>query len=571
MGQTFSPDLLPPGGISLTRARHRSSNAALTTARYHGRSSGRSFQDEYEVEYGTVLGRGRHTTVVCAHGRINQRSCAVKMFHTQAMREEGKSLMAAEVEIHLTLDHPNIVRLYDVYEGKDDTVYMVMEHCAGGELFTELAAQGFYSEERAAEATRQMLDAVCYLHSHGVAHRDLKLENFIYADAAKRTLKLIDFGFATVWDGSHMMQAACGTPDYVSPEVLNGDGYTSQCDMWSLGVLVFMLLCGRAPLYAERREVLHGKIRRGQVDWKQLAKHGTVSTEAMDFLRSLLVVDPERRMDAQTAMFHPWLVKMKAGTEESIRILPSIFRSLKQYAYGPPLRRAVLQLVAQQLSEEEAQGLTELFLSLSRSGRGTISLEQLRENVDPQMRLFAVLDVNQDGQVHYSEFLAASLSSLPSLREEVLRAAFEKLDGARTGCPGSEELWTVFDDAFEGVDAEALLRDSTKYGVGLGEGIDFEAFKRIVEGAEVAGSPCFEDLPHAVDFVPAPMSPCERLVFQGKEVLSCSSDSSPRSTGTPGSARRARPAAWLLRSKAAFEKPSIRLARFPGRPFGSPV
>merc|ERR1719191_2650584 len=179
---------------------------------------------------------------------------------------------------------------------------MITECCEGGELYFRLQKRGVYTNNDAADATRQMLRAVGYLHSHNVVHRDLKLENFLYespADSAQ--LKLIDFGFAKIWDPSTLMMASCGSIAYVSPDVLLGKGYTSKCDLWSLGVIVWMLLVGYPPFHGDEK-VMMKKIKSGQADWSHQKRWKPVTEDAIDFVRQLLAKDPDARPDANAAL-----------------------------------------------------------------------------------------------------------------------------------------------------------------------------------------------------------------------------------------------------------------------------
>merc|ERR1719215_476798 len=141
--------------------------------------------------------------------------------------------LKAEVENYLSMDHPHIIRLYDVYESRQE-LFLVMECAEGGELFARLVEKKRFSEAEASDALRQMLLALNYIHSHGIVHRDVKLENFIYDRHGH--LKLIDFGFSKMWAASanENMGDSLGTLAYAAPEVLQ-ENYTSQCDMWSLG------------------------------------------------------------------------------------------------------------------------------------------------------------------------------------------------------------------------------------------------------------------------------------------------------------------------------------------------
>merc|ERR1719181_1759331 len=181
-----------------------------------------------------------------------------------------------------------------------------MECLDGGELYGRLAQMKVFPESLAAETTRQMLRAIGYLHSHNVVHRDLKLENFLYQSDEKSQLKLIDFGFAKVWDPSTLMMSSCGSIAYVSPDVLTGKGYTDKCDLWSLGVIVWMLLAGYPPFHGDERTMMT-KIKSGQADWSHKSRWKPVSEEAVDFVQKLLKKDPDQRPDAQEALKHAWL------------------------------------------------------------------------------------------------------------------------------------------------------------------------------------------------------------------------------------------------------------------------
>merc|ERR1719253_1495711 len=170
---------------------------------------------------------------------------AVKAFKMSSVTGEKKTQLLAEVEIFLCMDHPHVTRLYDVFESEDQ-LHLVMECMEGGELFDRVTELKRFGESDAADAVYQMLLALNYIHSHGIVHRDLKLENFLYDKPGSSHLKLIDFGFSKIWDPNVKMHVSCGTLSYVAPEVLDKD-YRSQCDLWSLGVVTFIILAGYMP------------------------------------------------------------------------------------------------------------------------------------------------------------------------------------------------------------------------------------------------------------------------------------------------------------------------------------
>lgn len=537
---------LRPQAVSLEKARSLSSNAAVTSARYHYSRPGRKMVDDYEVD-GHVLGQGLCGDVVLVRSRIDRRRYALKTIRKEQVAPPKLKQLTAEVEIYLSLDHPNIARLHDVYETEND-VCLLTECCEGGELYFRLQQRGVYTNEDAAEAARQMFRAVGYLHSHNVVHRDLKLENFLYeSEDDVSQLKLIDFGFAKVWDPSTLMMASCGSIAYVSPDVLSGRGYTNKCDMWSLGVIVWMLLAGYPPFHGEEK-IMISKIKAGQADWSHKGRWKPVPREAIDLVKQLLDQDPERRPSAQIALRHPWLQTVQPGAAVLSR---EALRSMRRYADASKLRRAVLQLLAQELAPDETRELRELFLAIDKSNEGTISLRNLKDAIrsgcgarSPARRLkvpeehgsnlpsarspsaaismpsspvgsaisdaptsegspmsparalrrapsvvldelFGLLDCNGHQRIYYSDFLAATMEVRQRLREEAVRATFCRFDRDSSGFICVKDFRAVLGETFEGVDVEELVSQADPRGRGE---IDFQAFVQVLEDSDAVPS-----------------------------------------------------------------------------------
>ncbi|CAJ1406377.1 unnamed protein product [Effrenium voratum] len=497
--------------ISLDRAKQMSFNAASTHARYH---NGRKLEEDYEVNFKKVLGEGCSGLVVMAKGRHDGRKYALKRIHKLKVQAKVLKQLTAEVEIYLMLDHPHIAALRDVYEN-DSEIALLTECCEGGELYSRLSSSGTYAEPDAAEATNQMLLAVGYLHAHHVVHRDLKLENFLYETTeANSCLKLIDFGFAKIWDPSTLMMASCGSIAYVSPDVLKGEGYTSKCDLWSLGVIVFMLLVGYPPFHGSEKD-MRTNILAASVDWSHKSRWRKVSEDAVDFVKCLLTREPSQRMDVAEALSHRWI---KARNTKGRR--PSLdkecLRSLRHYADTSRVRRAVLQLLAQELAPEETKDLRDMFLSLDSTGEGTISLSELKQAIrgeeepvseasgnspkspkTPAARLrraksevigslFEVLDANGDEQVYYSDFLAATMDVRKQIRQEAVLSAFNRLDADGSGSISAEDLRKVIGETFEGVNVELLVREADAACKGE---LTFQDFLGLLEATDASVSP----------------------------------------------------------------------------------
>jgi len=205
----------------------------------------------------------------------------------------------------LEVDHPHIVKLYEVFESKKN-VYLVMELLEGGEMFDRIVKQGNFSEALAAYAVVQILNALIYCHSKGICHRDLKPENLLYCSKEEKSKLVIgDFGLAKKCR-DNPMKTCCGTPQYVAPEVLAMQPYTTKVDCWSVGVILYILLCGYPPFYADTHPRLYAKIKEGKFRFDKDDWHG-ISDGAKDLVKKLLAKDPAKRYSAREAKGHPWL------------------------------------------------------------------------------------------------------------------------------------------------------------------------------------------------------------------------------------------------------------------------
>jgi len=225
------------------------------SGRYHRLP--KKMEDDYEVSQ-KVLGSGYNGVVRMGTSKLNKATrVAVKAFKLAGLQGDKKQQLESEVEIFLCMDHPHVTRLFDVYESSD-TLYLIMECMDGGELFDRVTELKQFSERDAADAVWQMLLALNYLHSHGIVHRDLKLENFLYDQKNSSHLKLIDFGFSKVVDPNAVMRSSCGTLSYAAPEVLNMK-YTQKCDLWSMGVIAYILLSGTMPFEGSEEQKMKAR------------------------------------------------------------------------------------------------------------------------------------------------------------------------------------------------------------------------------------------------------------------------------------------------------------------------
>jgi len=241
----------------------------------------------------------------CTH-KVTGQKYAIKIIDRQAMGDTNEVALQREIAIMQKVNHPNVIALRSVFEDKKH-VYLVMELVTGGELFDKIVERGNYSEADAADLTRVIVEGIGYLHSLGIAHRDLKPENLLLRNKNTATeVKIADFGLSRMINEQAMMKTACGTPTYVAPEVLTNTGYVPGVDMWSIGVIAYILLCGFPPFYGDTIPEMFEQIMAGKFDYPN-EYWGNISKNAKDLISQLLVVDTKKRLTAEQALLHPWL------------------------------------------------------------------------------------------------------------------------------------------------------------------------------------------------------------------------------------------------------------------------
>jgi len=262
-----------------------------------------SITDKYIIQ--EELGRGAFSIVKLAIEKETGTKYAVKMINKSSVGQDLVRLQT-EIDILKKVQHPNIIAMKEIIDTKN-CLFIVTELVTGGELFDKIVELGSYSEKDAANLVSKMVSAIDYLHEINIVHRDLKPENLLLKDINSISeVKLADFGLSKIVSQKVMMQTACGTPGYVAPEVLQAKGYDKEVDLWSIGVITYILLCGFPPFYNEKLQLLFEQIMRADYDFPE-DYWSEVSNDAKDFIKKLLVVDPKKRMTGKEALKHPWL------------------------------------------------------------------------------------------------------------------------------------------------------------------------------------------------------------------------------------------------------------------------
>eukprot|EP01118_Nematostelium_gracile_P002192 TRINITY_DN1241_c0_g1_i1.p1 TRINITY_DN1241_c0_g1~~TRINITY_DN1241_c0_g1_i1.p1 ORF type:complete len:497 (+),score=186.11 TRINITY_DN1241_c0_g1_i1:111-1493(+) len=288
-----------------------------------------SIEEKYELK--KIIGRGAFSVVKEGIRKASGKKYAVKCISKKLIDKKELALLEREIDIMKKLQHPNIIQLMEVIDSPD-TLYLVLEFASGGELFDAIVNKGSYSETDAAKIIRQILEAIQYVHNHGIAHRDLKPENLllIQNDQNEDRIKIADFGLSKDF-GEEQLQTSCGTPDYVAPEVLMGDPYDMAVDIWSIGVISYVLLCGFPPFYGDSQKELFENIMSGTYDFPD-PEWTDVSDQAKNFIKKILVVDPEKRYNAEQALNDEWIKENTGVTKKDLRRLESFsVKKFKEY------------------------------------------------------------------------------------------------------------------------------------------------------------------------------------------------------------------------------------------------
>ena len=443
------------------------------------------FSNVYEM--GKMLGRGLYTGVyLCEHRRTRQRR-AVKIIYKDQVDKEilASGLILREVEIQKTLDHPNIVRLLEFFEDKNH-YYFVQEYCAAGELFDVVIAKKKLSEKEAARYMEQLASAVSYIHSRNIIHRDIKPENILLTEEGE--LKLIDFDTAILMDVARQVTGSVGTAFYMAPEVLRKGTYNEKCDVWSMGVVMYILLSGQPPFGGYTGKDIIRNVARGEYiltgpTWD------SISREAKDLIRKQLCVSPHKRISAQDVYLHPWIQNQTWQICEADRSL--VFNNLRRFNSSTKLKEAVHTFICTHIiGSQELKRLSDMFKAYDHDADGVLSPRDLLtqfesllphdEAVREVERVMKHVDTDCNGFIDYTEFVKANLDRQFLLSKANMQLAFTAFDKYGTGFITVEELkeWLANGTLLEDDHWSAVLDQLGLHGHGL---IDLKVFEKILE------------------------------------------------------------------------------------------
>ena len=449
-------------------------------------SSPGNIRDFYRFE-SVTLGEGTYGFVRVATKLSTQERFAIKVVPKKRIKK--MEVLTREIAVMKQVDHPNIVKLYETYEDAR-YIYLVMELCEGGELFDKLIEMGHFTEQQAVLLFSQMLSAVAYLHSRNIAHRDLKPENFLFANAADfGSLKLIDFGLAKTVTPNDHLTTKTGTCYYVSPEILKGQ-YNEKCDIWSLGVILFMMLSGYPPFDGSSDREIIESVKKAQYAFDEDIWF-TISPSAKDLISQMFEVDLNTRTTAEAALRHPWILGNDIEPASPVRV---DLLQLDSYQKSNQFRKTVLNFMATQCSTNELSDIIRNFKKIDTNHDGTLSINEFkealttgtsisRENVE---NIVNSIDTARTGTIDLTEFVAAMLDKRVYLNEEKLWQAFRRFDIDKTGSISAEALRKVVEgESSSSSDIgiwQEMIREADLDGDGL---VSFEEFVQMMERASI--------------------------------------------------------------------------------------
>ncbi|KAM7267128.1 hypothetical protein ACFE04_009294 [Oxalis oulophora] len=436
----------------------------------------RKLSDEYELSP-TILGRGGFSIVRKAKKISSAVHVAVKTLKrsstttiTSSTRNSiisdalltNEILIMSKIVDHVS-PHPNVISLLDVFEDDRSGVHLVLELCSGGELFDRIVKQARYSEVAAAEVVRMIANGLSAIHEVGIVHRDLKPENCLFVDDEPGSnLKIMDFGLSSVQDGfNDPVVGLFGSIDYVSPEALSRGVVTCKSDIWSLGVILYILLSGHPPFIAQTNKqkqqmILSGEFSFYESTWKK------ITSSAKELIKRLLSVEPGMRPTAKELLEHPWIIGDSAKQDQ---MDPDIVSRLQRFNARRKLRAAAIASVwsstiflktkklrsllgAHDLKEEEIENLRVHFKKICAKGDNATLTEfeevlkamNMLSLIPMAARIFDLFDNNRDGTVDMREILCGFSNLRNSRGDDALRLCFQMYDTDRSGCISKEEV-----------------------------------------------------------------------------------------------------------------------------------
>ena len=444
------------------------------------------------------LGDGSYGTVYLAMNIITKAKVALKKIKKVKENEIDDLEIKNEIDILKKLDHPNVVKIIEFYS-TDDAYYIITDYCQCGELYNQIKHR--YNENQLAVLFYQVFSGLCYLHTNNIVHRDLKLENILITEIEldEQTqrkyfwIKIIDFGTAKIFEKNKSEKAIVGSSYYIAPEVLK-KAYNEKCDTWSAGVLLYMMLVGRAPFDGKDDEEIIENIEKGQFN-RNHRKLLAASREIQDLVSKLLEVNPVIRLSAAEALKHAWFKKFNAKSLymniEEKKVMKYLKR-LMNYEINTKFEQMVLAFIVHNIPpSKESKDILKIYRVFNTNDDCKLTQCELKEGLlkyfdksevnDEKINdIFLLLDGANHGYIEFEEFLRACIDKKKILCDENLVYAFNFFDKDNSGKITVDKVKIAFsesnvsEEVFQNILREVCLNEEGA--------LDFTEFKDMMLG-----------------------------------------------------------------------------------------
>lgn len=444
--------------------------------------------EHYVIE--KKLGEGSYGEVY----KVRQKSINVVRAMKKIIRKdkskdkENEKEVENEINLLKQIDHPNVVKIFEFYQTKQ-AYFIITEFCNGGELFDKIISNGPFTEVYSAYIMYQVLSAVLYCHNMNILHRDLKPENILIDQVEKDgflNIKVIDFGTAKIFDKDRAEKKVIGSAYYIAPEVLEKN-YNNMCDLWSCGVILYILLTGKPPFGGSDDEIQQ-RIKIGKYDESDLSK---CTKESRNLIRKLLELNPKKRITASDALNHEFFkvykIKEMFNNISDEKIIKAL-NNLKKFEYEGKIQEAAFAfLVHNSLHLEEVKDIYKVFKRINKAGNGKINKKELKSalkeylnsaNPDKETnKIFDVVDNDNNEYIEYEEFIRACIEKEHLLGEKILKYTFDFFDKDGSGDITLEEMKAIFGDTIK---EDMLKRMIEKIDLDNNNSINLDEFKQMM-------------------------------------------------------------------------------------------